>query len=323
MDRLKAMEVFVAVAREGGFAPAAETLGLSTSSVSRHVANLEDELGVQLLRRTTRQVRLTPAGEEVLEHCETIAAQFDRMILERQAERVTPSGRLRVTMPHFLGTILMKDTVAEFAREYPDVEIEILLVDRIVNLVEEGFDLALRVGKMADSTLVTRKFIDLQLGVIAAPDYIARRGAPTCPADLAHHNCIIDTAAPYRHRWPLRGEAGLATTHTVHGNVTVSGGVPARDLAIGGVGLAYLPEYLFYDDVDAGRLVTVLDDHVIDFGGIFIVSPQTRHRLASIRRFTDLLVRHARPLRQYREARRHAQETEKTETEPNTMPAVV
>lgn len=312
MDQLKAMQVFVSVARKGGFAPAAEALGLSTSSVSRHVGNLEEMLGVQLLHRTTRHVSLTSAGEDVLDHCEAIVGRVDQMMLERQAERGIPSGRLRVTIPNFLVPILMGSVMATFAKAHPMVDLEITVTDRLINLVDEGIDLALRVGKLTDSNLVARKFIDLHLGIIGSPEYLERSGVPQHPADLADHNCIIDTAAPYRERWPLLGDNGTARTVTVDGNIVVNGGAPARDLAVAGAGLTYLPEYLYYDDAEAGRLVTVLDEFTTDYGGVYIVHPPSRHQGAAIRSLTDLLVEHAKPLRRYREAHKRALDAKAT-----------
>lgn len=306
MDRLKAIEVFVTVAQLGGFAAAASALGLSSSSVSRHVGNLEDELGVQLLHRTTRNLSLTAAGEDVLEHGRKIVGHVERMLSEQRLGRSTPSGRLRITMPNFLGAILMRGAIAEFAKRHPEVETEFLIVDRVVNLIDEGFDVAIRVGRMADSSLVARKLLDLHLGVIAAPTYLERCGAPARPADLADHNCILDNAAPYRQRWPFTSPDGETVVQAVGGNIAVNSGAAARDLALGGVGLAYLPEYLFFDDIEAGRLVTVLDDYAIDFGGIFLVYPPSRHQGAAIRRFAEVLVDHAKRVKRYREARRLA-----------------
>ncbi|MEM9223851.1 MAG: LysR family transcriptional regulator [Pseudomonadota bacterium] len=303
MDQLKAMEVFVRVVREGGFAPAARALGLSKSSVSRHVSNLEAALGEQLLNRTTRALRLTQAGEEVLDHCEAIVLRTEQMMQERDAASIRPRGRLRITMPHFLAAILMRDVVAQFVLTHPDVQLEIFIADRLLNLVEEGVDLALRVGRQPDSSLITRKFIDLRLGVIGAPTYFKKNGTPMGPDDLSRHNCIVDTAAPYRDRWPMRADDGSVVGYKVEGNISVNGGSPARDLVLGGAGIAYLPEYLFVDDVLAGRLVTVLNEYSIDAGGIYIVSPQSRKRSPAIRALTSLLVQHAKPLSQYREAR--------------------
>ncbi|MDH3582439.1 MAG: substrate binding domain-containing protein, partial [Hyphomicrobiales bacterium] len=140
----------------------------------------------------------------------------------------------------------------------------------------------------------------LQLALIASPGYLAERGTPVSPDDLRNHNCVIDTAAPYRDRWPLKIDGAVNRYH-VKGNVSVNSGSAARRLVVGGVGLALLPEYLVFDDIEKQRLVTVLDEHVIDFGGIFIVYPQSRHQSSAIRSFADLLMEHTKPIRHYRE----------------------
>lgn len=300
MDTLKAMQVFVEVAQSGGFAPAAKKLGLSTSSVSRHVTNLEDMLNLQLFNRTTRHLSLTPDGEELITQCEMIVKSVDEMVQTRQRGPREPKGRLRVTMPLFIASILMEDVIARFAKLHPSVNLDLFIADRVVNLVEEGFDLAVRVGTMPDSTLVSRKCLELQLVCIASPEYLADRDTPTSPEDLHNHNCVIDTAAPYRDRWPMLIDGTVGRVH-VKGNVAVNSGSAARRLVVGGVGLALLPEYLVYGDIEKGRLVTVLDDFVIDFGGVFMVYPQTRHQSGSVRSFVDLVIDNTKPIRQFRE----------------------
>lgn len=302
MDALRAMQVFIAVTQHGGFAAAARALGLSTSSVSRHVANLEDAFGAQLLHRSPRHLRLTPAGEDLLGQCGGLVQELERILRSRGDQADAATGRLRVTMPFFLGSILMKPVVAEFLNRHPKVEIEVLMLDRMVNLVEEGFDLALRVGRQPDSALMSRKVLELHLALIASEAYLAAHGRPERPEDLRAHNCIIDTAAPYRDRWPLRTEAGVARM-LVRGNAVVSSGSAARDLAAAGVGLALLPEYLVFDDIDQGRVATVMDAHMVDFGGVFLIYPQSRHRSAAIRSFAELVVAHAKPIQAYRAAR--------------------
>ncbi len=300
MDTLKALQVFVEVSRQGGFANAGKALGLSPSSVSRHVVNLEDMLGAQLFHRTTRSLSLTPAGEDVLGQCQGIVREFDALVKTGRRERAQPEGRFRVTMPVFVGAILMEDVVAGFVRDFPQVDLDLLLVDRVLNLVEEGFDLAVRVGRLQDSTLITRKFLDLNLALVASPEYLERNGPVLKPADLAAHNCIIDSAAPYRDRWPFIHKK-TTRRHKVRGNVSVNSGAAARDLAVGGVGLTLLPEYHVFEEVAQGRLVTVLDDHMINYGGIFIVYPKSRHLSVTVRRFADLLIAQSKPISAYRD----------------------
>jgi DNA-binding transcriptional LysR family regulator len=300
MDMLRAMQVFVEVANKGGFAPAAKSVGLSTSAVSRHIGNLEDMLGTQLFNRTTRHLSLTPTGETLLGQCRRVVHDVDHLIQTARQEPEKPSGRLRVTMTAFVGAIVMEAVVARFALEYPDVELDLLLVDRVVNLVDEGYDLAIRVGEMPDSSLIARKFLDLRLALIASPGYIEKHGCPMVPDDLRDHLCVIDTAAPYRDRWPFRVDGEQRRVH-VKSNIIVNVGAAARDLVIGGAGLALLPEYLCHEDILNGRLITVLDEYVIDFGGIFIVYPRSRYPSSAVRRFADLLIEHANPIRAHRE----------------------
>lgn len=305
MDRLKAIEVFVAVAQAGGFAPAAIKLGLSTSSVSRHVSNLEDSLGVQLLHRSTRHLRLTPEGQDVLQHGQNIMCHVERMTRQQHDRHGAPRGKLRITIARFMSSILMRTMIAEFSRTYPEVELEIVLIDRVANLIEEGFDLAIRVGPLRDSSMKSRKLLDLQLGVIASPDYLERHGAPQTPADLARHNCVVDTAAPYADRWPMQSD-GMRFAQAIGGNLSVNNGAAARDLVIGGAGLCYLPEYVYFDHVEEGRLTTVLDAYTVEYGGIFVVYPPSRHDNAAMRCFIELLVEHTKPAKRYRERRRTA-----------------
>ncbi|MDH3581513.1 MAG: LysR family transcriptional regulator [Hyphomicrobiales bacterium] len=303
MDTLKAMQVFVAVARRRGFAAAARDLGLSTSSVSRHVVNLEDLFGVQLFNRSTRHLSLTPTGEEMLSQCQGIVRDVDNLLQTERHTLTEPEGRLRVTMPRFVGTILMEDVIARFAMDFPRVDLDLLTVDRVVNVVEEGFDLAVRVGKLPDSTLVSRKFLDLNLALVASPDYIEQYGRPGKPEDLREHNCIIDSAAPYRDRWPLTTDSTIRR-HQVKGNVTVNSGAAARDLVVGGAGLALLPEYLVFDDIEKGRLMTVMDEFAVNYGGVFIVYPRSRHQSRVVRRFVNLLVEHSKPISRHRDRMR-------------------
>ncbi len=303
MDTLRAMQVFVEVARQNGFAPAAKELGLSTSSVSRHITNLEDLLGAELFARTTRHLRLTQAGDELFGRCERVVGEVDELVQgARRASPSEPGGRLRVTMPSFMGAMLMEDVVSKFVLEHPRVDLELALMDRTANLVEEGFDLAIRTGVLTDSTLISRKFLDMKLALVASPDYLEKHGPPLEPADLREHNCIIDTNAPYGDKWPLRVDDATRRIQ-VRSNMRVNSGSGARDLAVGGVGLTLLPDYIVYADVDAGRLITVLDEHVVNEGGIYIVYPHSRHISRAVRTFTDLLIEHARPISKYRSIR--------------------
>lgn len=296
MDTLKAMQVFVEVARQQGFAPAARHLGLSTSSVSRHVLNLERQLRCQLFVRTTRHLTLSQAGSELLNRCQRIVHDVEDLLHRTRQDAAVTTGRLRLTMPEFLSTWFARDVIARYVSAHPEVEVELHVLTRVVNLVEEDFDLAVRVGNLPDSTLIARKLLDLRLVLVGSPDYVARRGAPRAPADLRAHNCIVETESPYKDRWPLL-HGGTRRRHWIKGNVRVSNGEVARELVIGGAGLALLPLYMVVDALRAGRLVAVMEDCMPDYGGVFAVYPPTRYLSRAVREFLSLLVEHTASIR--------------------------
>ncbi|MEM0948543.1 MAG: LysR family transcriptional regulator [Pseudomonadota bacterium] len=301
MDALRAMQVFVKVAEQGGFAAAAQELNMSTSSVSRHVTNLEDLFGVQLFARTTRALRLTTEGRDVLARSAKIVVDFEALVTSERRASADLAGTLRVTMPHFMSSVLAKEFFADFAMRHPAITLDIHVSDRVQNLVEEGFDLAVRVGRLPDSGLMARKVMDLHLALVCAPDYATRRGLPATPAELCRHNCIVDTVAPYKDRWPF-GRAGQARRWQVKGNVLVNSGGAARDMALGGAGLALLPEFLVFRELTSGRLITVLSDYLQEAGGIHLVYPRARHQSHSLETFIAELTAYARPLSRYRDA---------------------
>ena len=237
MDALRAMQVFVKVAERGGFAAAAAELKISTSSASRHVTNLEDLFGLQLFTRTTRALRLTDEGRDVLARSAKIVGDFETLLDRERRAAGDLSGTLRITMPHFMSSVLAKEFLADFAMRHPAITLDIHVSDLVQNLVEERFDLAVRVGRLPDSGLLTRKVMDLHLALVCSPDYAAQHGVPQTPDDLVRHNCVVDTVAPYRDRWPL-GRAGEERRWQVKGNVLVNSGGAARDMALGGAGPA-------------------------------------------------------------------------------------
>jgi len=296
LDTLKAMQVYVEVARQQGFAPAARHLGLSTSSVSRHVANLEQRLRRQLFRRTTRHLALTQAGADLLARCESIVEASEALFQSSSRESMALSGRLKVTMPQFLATLLSADFLAGHIRRYPEVDLDLVVLTRVVNLVEEDYDLALRVGDLPDSTLRSRKLLDMKLVMVASPGYLERNAEPRSVRDLGGHNCIVETESPYIDRWPLVGGKGRRHLR-VKGNARVNNGEIARELAVGGAGLALLPIYMVMNQLRDGSLVEVMEDRTPTFGGIYAVYPYSRFPSFKVHNFIDLLAEHLRDLR--------------------------
>ncbi len=289
MDTLKAMQVFVEVARRHGFAPATKNLGLSTSQVNRHIQNLESEFNVQLFNQTTRHLSLTPAGKGLLGPCQRITSDFDSLVHSSYYEQGEPHGQLRVTMPAFIAHELSKTILPSYALEHPKVDLDVIVTDRIVNLVEEGFDLAVRAGELTDSSLISRKLINLGLAVVASPGYIDKHGVPAVPTDLREHNCIVETDSPYGDLWTFnvgRKEQRIRA----NGNIRVNKGNTARQLALESVGLALLPDYMIQNDIQKQRLVSVLTEHIAYDGGIYAIYPQTRYLDAAVRSFVDVLI---------------------------------
>ncbi|MCU7855340.1 MAG: LysR family transcriptional regulator [Candidatus Thiodiazotropha sp. (ex Lucinoma borealis)] len=285
------MTIFVEVAKQQGFAPAARALNLSTSAVSRYVIDLEDWMGVQLFQRTTRKLSLTEAGKAYLDRCKRVVTEVKDIQLAASFEQAEPHGPLRISAPVFIAKDFLQDLLPGYLNRCPKVELELVIVDRFVDLVAEGFDLAIRAGELKDSTLIARKLIDSRLVLVASPIYIKEHGEPKSIADLKKHNCLIDTAPNYTNHWPVAAKSG-AKPLAVNGNVRVNSGEIIRSLALAGVGIALLPEFFVVNDIRDGRLTSFLESNVHFSGGIFAVYPQHRHLSPSVRTFIDYLVGH-------------------------------
>ncbi|MEM9385460.1 MAG: LysR family transcriptional regulator [Pseudomonadota bacterium] len=290
MDVLKAMKVFAQVAKDGSFAAAARSLDLSTSAVSRHVQELETWLGVGLLQRTTRKLSLTAEGTNYLAACREVLESVEDIRRSANEGSAEPSGTLRVTAPVFLASACIQRALPAFLKAYPLVSVELHAADRFVDLVDEGFDIALRVGDLADSSLVARGLGDVRLTIVGSPEYLRVHGTPNSPPDLEDHNCIIDRAASFGNRWPVTGHDGKGANRAVTGNVAVNNGELARDLALQDIGLALLPEFFVTRELAQRRLIEVLNGHVHSSVGLFLLYPKGRYTSAKVRAFIDFLV---------------------------------
>src|SRR6195952_216468 len=285
MDRIEAMQAFVTVADLQGFAPAARKLGLSPSGVTRLVAALEDRLGARLLQRTTRSVTLTDVGARYLERARRILADVEEAEISAQAERMAPSGRLVVSAPLGFGRIHVSPVMSTYLRRYPEVSGELRLSDRMVNLVEDGVDLAVRIGHLADSSLVARSVGDMRRIVVASPDYLRQGGEPAHPAAIASHD-IIQFGASDWHFVEDGREIRVSCTPRFLTN--------SADAAIwhaeqsGGLtrGMAYQGARA----LKAGRLKIVLAEFEHPPLPIHIVYPTSRLLSAKVRTFVDLVI---------------------------------
>ncbi len=290
MDRLAAMEAFVLVAECGSFSQAAIRLHGSKSAISRQVSALEADLGARLFQRTTRALALTEAGRDYFERAKRILAdvvEADLSVIQLQA---APRGRLRVTAPMSFGFLHLAPAIPDFLARYPEVEIDLVMNDRFVDLIDEEFDVAIRIARLDDSRLIARRLAASRIVLCASPSYIAAHGAPKTPADLKTHECICYTNNPKPNDWRFVGPDGKAINVNVHGRFQVNNGDASRAAAVGGLGFVYMPNHIVEGDLKAGRLVSVLEDYVPQEAAIYAVYPHARLLSPKVRAFVDFLV---------------------------------
>lgn len=288
MDKLTAMNVFTRVVERGSFTAAAEELRLSRAMTSKHVQDLEAHLGVGLLNRTTRRVSLTEEGRLYHALCVQILADIteaEQSVAERQAE---PQGTLRLNTAVSFGTHHVAPAIVDFTTLHPRVQVDMTLVDRVVDLVDEGYDLAIRIGTLTSSSLIARRLAPCRLAVCASPEYLARSGRPAHPADLADHNCLGYTYGALTDTWRFIGPGGEVAV-PISGNLQINNGDALRSAALRGHGVVLLPTFIIGPDLKAGTLERVLPDYPPPDMGIHAVYPPGRHLPAKVRSFVDFL----------------------------------
>ena len=292
LDRVTGMQVFAKVASLGSLSGAARTLGMSPTMATKHIDAIERRLGAKLIHRTTRRLTLSEAGHRYLEACERILAEIDEADAEAAADVVEPRGTLRLNVPLSFGFREVVPAVADFMRLYPALTVDLGLTDRYVDLVEEGWDLAIRLGALRDSSLIARKLAPGRVVLCGAPGYLAAHGTPRTIADLKDHNCLGYTmpSAASANRWFLGPDGSLSVP--VSGTLRANSGDALRAAALAGVGLIYQPTFLVADDLRAARLVCVhLDETPAVFGNVQAVYAPTRRVPAKIRIFIDFLAK--------------------------------
>lgn len=283
---LSEIGVFVKVVQTGSFSQAARDLGLPKSTVSRKVSQLEERLGARLLQRTTRKVALTEVGAMYHERCARILPELEdaeRAVTELQD---VPRGLLRVAAPLRFG--LLGPVISELLSMYPDMKIELVCSDRIVDLIEEGFDVAIRAGTLADGSLIARRLMDaIPHFIVASPDYVAKHGAPDEPTDLTDHDCLIFSGNRDRGTWRFR-KGARAVDVQVTGRCSINDFDLLRQAAVAGHGVARVPAQTACADLRAGRLVRVVGEWQTAEVPLSIVYPSTRHLSPKVRAFIDL-----------------------------------
>jgi DNA-binding transcriptional LysR family regulator len=289
MDRFQAITAFAKVVEMGSFARAAERLDLSVSAVSRQVGQLEAQLDARLLNRTTRRLSLTESGRVFYERCVQLLADLEEAEQSAHAGTARPRGTLRLTCAVTFGERHLAPVIAELAARHPDLKFDIELSDRAVDLVDEGFDAAVRVGAIGSQNLVGRKVGATHPVCCAAPSYLERHGEPKRPEDLERHVCLSYEYAAHRNTWPFRDRQGRDRSVKIGGPVHANSGRFLAALAASGVGIAYEPDFIVGPDVRAGRLVQILGGFEPLPSTIYVVYPSRRHLSAKVRAFAEFL----------------------------------
>lgn len=287
MDRWSAMQSFVRVVESGSFVAAADRVGTSTSSLSRQIADLEHHLGARLLNRTTRKLSLTESGQAFYERSVALLSDLAEAESIVGQSAVAPRGTLRLTCSHNIAEKRVAPAIAAFVELHPDVKFDVVVADRMIDLIDEGFDLAIRVGQVGSDRLVARRLGSMQLIVCAAPEYLQRRGRPASPADLAAHNVLTYAYASAPRSLRLTDPSGQHHEVRVTGSLHANSGDTLTAAAIAGLGIVCEPDFLVGDAIAAGRLVRVLPGFEAMRGDIWAVYPSHRHLSLKVRLFVD------------------------------------
>lgn len=287
MDRWQAMQAFVRVVESGSFVAAAERLRLSTSSLSRLIAELELHLGARLLNRTTRRLSLTESGQAYYERCIALLAELSEAEALVGQSAALPRGTIRLTCSYSMAEQRVAPAIAHFGERYPDVHFELTVADRVIDIVEEGFDLAIRVGAVRAESLVARRLGSMRLVLAAAPAYLERHGVPTAPQDLVRHNALTYAYAATPRLWRFTGADGAVHDVRVNGSLHANSGDALLAAALAGLGVVNEPDFMLGAALAAGRLQRLLADHEGQGGDIWAVYPSRRHLSLKVRLFVD------------------------------------
>ncbi|MEO8151593.1 MAG: LysR family transcriptional regulator [Rhizobacter sp.] len=293
---LAALELLAGVVKHGSFAAAARDLGVDPSSVSRSIATLEDELGLRLFQRSTRQLALTEAGSLYVERVQPLLGELRQAHLAAADVSAQPKGRLRVTASNSFGLRCVVPALPSLAVRCPQLQVELLMTDAVVDLVAERIDIAVRLGPLADSSLVAQPLVRTAYRVCASPGYLARAGRPKQPRNMADHACLLFPLAGFRSRWIFRDHKGTLAEVPVSGSLHASNALALQHCAVAGMGIALLPGWLVADDIAAGRLVDLFPRHEVtatDFNtAAWFVYPSRAYVPLKVRAFMAHLRQH-------------------------------
>lgn len=291
MDKFLCMTAFVNVVETGGFSSAGRKIGISTTLISRYVAKLEDNLGVLLLQRTTRKVTTTQIGYAYYQRCLPLLEEINELESMVKLTHVNPSGKLLLSAPTSFSEIHLMPVISDFIEQYPEVNLDLKLTDRFVDIIEEGVDIALRIGNLTDSSLIARKILPITLVVCASEQYLNQAPALFEPKDLSKHRCIIDSNYKPGGRW-LFDKSNQKIEVEVKAAIEVNSVRAVRKLLLKGSGVGICPLFAVAADIKNGRLIKVLNSYETAELGLYAVYSHRRHLSAKVRLFIDFLIKH-------------------------------
>ncbi|ABI40671.1 transcriptional regulator, LysR family [Shewanella sp. MR-4] len=288
MDHFSALPIFVTVVECGSFSAAGQKLGLSKSAISKRITQLEQHLGIQLLQRTTRSLSLTDAGARYFEYIRP-AVQLTQEGLDAISElQQTPKGNLRISVPMVFGRLYIAPLIAEFLKRYPDIQLQMQMDDKTTDLIAGGFDLAIRIGELPDSSLITRKIAPCLSVICASPAYLAQHGSPMVPRELTQHNCLFYSYFQDGVEWSFQSPNGMQRIQP-KGNYQVNNSDAIHRACLDGLGIANLPLFIVESDLQAGRLQTILTNFLLPEHGIYAVYPQRKYLPTKVKVLIDFL----------------------------------
>ncbi len=296
MDRIDLMKTFLKVADTGSFTAGAEKLGMTPQLASKYVRALEDELSAQLFHRSTRRVTLSDTGTAFYERCARFVADFEELKADVRQDTCAPRGDLRITAPHCFGEKYLLNALADFSEQFPEIHATLELTDRYVDLLEDGMDLAIRIGSLADSSLFARQIGMATMVVCASPEYLSAAPNLSHPAELAIHACVVDTNFRMRNKWTFTVD-GKSEVFEVASRLKVNNANAARTLALKGRGVVLTPSYMVTDDLANGRLVQLLGEFTTAELAIHALYPSKRHLTARVQRFIEFIAKRVQHIR--------------------------
>ena len=289
MDKLSCMRAFVCVVESGGFSPAARRLSVSKALISKQIGQLEESLGTRLLHRTTRRVSPTSSGQAYFEQCRSLLKELDELDASVQSSDSALQGEIRISAPVTFAEMHLIPIISLYSKQNPEVKIHLDLTDRFVNLVEERIDLAIRIGELEDSSLVTRRIGEIQMTLCASPSYLKKHKVAESIEALTEHQCIIDTNNPAGRNWSFIS-ADKTQTIKVADHIQVNNARAASELVLSGNGIGFLPSFVVGAKIQNGELVRILHNYSSRPIGIYAVYLHRKHLSPKVRRLIDLLI---------------------------------